>query len=105
MSKDNNFKSTKYILVTISILFVLIMLVLPLIVVIVYALKKGLNSYTNAVLDIYTIKALKLTLFTSIAAVLVNTIFGLFAAWCITKFTFRGKQVLTTLYNINSHFL
>ena len=44
MSKDNNFKSTKYILVTISILFVLIMLVLPLIVVIVYALKKGLNS-------------------------------------------------------------
>lgn len=100
MSKDNNFKSTKYILVTISILFVLIMLVLPLIVAIVYALKKGLNSYTNAVLDIYTIKALKLTLFTSIAAVLVNTIFGLFAAWCITKFTFRGKQVLTTLIDI-----
>ena len=100
MSKDNNLKSTKYILITISILFVLIMLVMPLIVVIVYALKKGLNSYTNAVLDIYTIKALKLTLFTSITAVLVNTIFGLFAAWCITKFTFRGKQVLTTLIDI-----
>jgi sulfate/thiosulfate transport system permease protein len=100
MSKDNNLKSTKYILITISVLFVLIMLVLPLIVVIVYALKKGFASYLNAVLDIYTIKALKLTLFTTIIAVLINTIFGLFAAWCITKFTFRGKQVLTTLIDI-----
>ncbi len=100
MSKGNNSKSVKYTLITISILFALIMLVMPLIVVIVYALKKGLSAYTNAVLDIYTLKALKLTVVTSIAAVFVNTIFGLFAAWCITKFTFRGKQVLTTLIDI-----
>ncbi len=100
MSKGNNSKSVKYTLITISILFALIMLVMPLIVVVVYALKKGISAYANAVLDIYTLKALKLTVVTSIAAVLVNTIFGLFAAWCITKFTFRGKQILTTLIDI-----
>lgn len=100
MSKGNNSKSVKYTLITISILFASIMLVMPLVVVIVYALKKGISAYTNAILDIYTLKALKLTVVTSIAAVFVNTIFGLFAAWCITKFSFRGKQVLTTLIDI-----
>lgn len=100
MDKGKKIGYEKYILITISILFVLIMLVMPLIVVIVYALNKGIAAYTNAVFDIYTIKALKLTIFTSILAVLINTIFGLFAAWCITKFTFRGKQVLTTLIDI-----
>ena len=100
MDKGKKIGYEKYILITISILFVLIMLVMPLIVVIVYALNKGIAAYTNAVFDIYTIKALRLTIFTSILAVLINTIFGLFAAWCITKFTFRGKQVLTTLIDI-----
>ncbi len=100
MDKGKKIGYEKYILITISILFVLIMLVMPLIVVIVYALNKGIAAYTNTVFDIYTIKALRLTIFTSILAVLINTIFGLFAAWCITKFTFRGKQILTTLIDI-----
>ena len=30
----------------------------------------------------------------------VNTIFGLFAAWTITKFKFKGKKLLTTLIDI-----
>lgn len=100
MSKDSNLKPIKYILIIISILFAFIMLVMPLVVVIVYALKKGIDAYTNAVFDIYTLKALKLTIVTTIAAVSVNTVFGLFAAWCITKFSFRGKQILTTLIDI-----
>ncbi len=100
MSKDNNFKYIKYILIAISVLFVFTMLVMPLIVVVIYALKKGFNDYINIVLDEYTLKALKLTIIATVSAVLVNTIFGLFAAWCITKFKFRGKHLLTTLIDI-----
>lgn len=100
MSKDNNFKYIKYILIAISVLFVFTMLIMPLIVVVIYALKKGFNDYINIVLDEYTLKALKLTIIATVSAVLVNTIFGLFAAWCIAKFKFRGKHILTTLIDI-----
>ena len=33
-------------------------------------------------------------------AVVVNTIFGICAAWLLTKFSFRGKQILATLIDI-----
>lgn len=100
MSKDDNFKYIRYILISISILFAFTMLVMPLIVVIIYALKKGFNDYINVILDEYTIKALKLTILATVSALLTNTVFGLFAAWCITKFKFKGKHILTTLIDI-----
>lgn len=93
-------KITKIILITLSILFVVLMLIVPLITVISYSLKNGLEAYNKAVFDPYTIKALKLTLTATFAAVVINTIFGVFAAWTITKFNFRGKQILTTLIDI-----
>lgn len=100
MSKDDNLKYIKYILISISLLFVFIMLVIPLVVVVIYALKKGFNDYVNVILDEYTIKALKLTILATVSSLLTNTIFGLFAAWCITKFKFKGKHLLTTLIDI-----
>ena len=100
MDKDNNLKYIKYILITISVLFAFIMLIMPLAVVLIYALSKGFNAYMNVILDEYTIKAFKLTVITTVIAVLINTFFGLFAAWCITKFKFRGKHLLTTLIDI-----
>ena len=90
----------KHILIFISLVFIIIMLVIPLVVVLVYALSKGWGAYIDAVFDKYTIKALFLTLFATIISVSINTIFGLFSAWCITKFRFKGKQVLTTLIDI-----
>ncbi|NLK75435.1 MAG: sulfate ABC transporter permease subunit CysW [Clostridiales bacterium] len=90
----------KHILIFISLVFIIIMLVIPLVVVLVYALRKGWGAYIDAVFDKYTIKALFLTLFATIISVSINTIFGLFSAWCITKFRFKGKQVLTTLIDI-----
>lgn len=92
--------NTKNILIFISIAFTIIMLLLPLAVVLVYALRKGWNFYIDTVFDTYTIKAFWLTLFATIASVSINTVFGLFSAWCITKFRFKGKQILTTLIDI-----
>lgn len=93
-------KITKYILISISILFLMTMLVLPLLLIITEALEKGFDAYINSITDEYTVKALKLTLTATFIAVLANTAFGLAAAWCITKFKFKGKQLLTSLIDL-----
>lgn len=100
MESKKKSNSSKYILIGISLIFVFLMLVLPLAVVVFYSLEKGVKTYLAAVTDAYTIKALQLTILATVLAVLVNTVFGLFAAWTITKFRFRGKQVLTTIIDI-----
>ncbi|MDF2675868.1 MAG: sulfate transporter permease [Bacillota bacterium] len=92
--------ATKNILISISILFITIMLVIPLIAVIIYSLQDGIEAYKIAIFDKYTIKALQLTLLATVSAVVINTFFGIFAAWIITKFSFRGKHFLTTLIDI-----
>lgn len=90
----------KVFLIGLSITFILVMLVLPMVSVIRYALQAGFQTYQEAIFDGYTIKAFKLTITVVITAVIINTIFGLFAAWTITKFHFRGKNVLMTLIDI-----
>src|SRR5437764_411377 len=44
--------------------------------------------------------AILLTLFTASIAVPLNTAFGIAAAWAITKFDFRGKNILITLIDL-----
>lgn len=98
MEKDN--KWIKYILIFITILFLSLMLVLPLIVILVEALKKGVYAYLQVISDNYTLKAFNYTLITTIIATALNTVFGLIAAWAITKFNFKGKNFLTTLIDL-----
>lgn len=93
-------KVVKGVLISICIIFVFFMLVLPLITVITEALRKGWETYKAAVLDEYTLSAVGLTVEATIIAVIVNTIFGVFASWAITKFHFKGKKILTTLIDI-----
>ena len=96
---DNNEKTsekiTKWLLVVISVLFLAVMLLLPLITVITEALRSGWKVYAAAVTDEYTIKALLLTVKATLFAV-----FGVCAAWALTKFQFRGKKLLTTLIDL-----
>ena len=93
-------KKVKIILICISLLFLFFMLVLPLLVVIINALKDGFNAYKDAIFDKYTIKALQLTGLATVSAVVINTLFGIIAAWTISKYQFKGKQLLTTLIDI-----
>ena len=93
-------KITKYLLIGISVLFLAVMLLLPLITVITEALRSGWKVYAAAVTDEYTIKALLLTVKATLFAVIFNTIFGIFAAWALTKFQFKGKKLLTTLIDL-----
>lgn len=93
-------KAVKWLLIGISFIFIFLMLVLPLITVITEALKQGFAVYAEAVADEYTVKALLLTLEATVLAVAINTVFGLFAAWLITKFHFKGKKLLSTLIDL-----
>lgn len=95
---ESNF--IKWILIGISVVFLSVMLLLPLGVVVVESLKKGWKFYIKCITDQYTVKAALLTIEATVAAVIINTIFGVFAAWAITKFQFKGKKVLTTLIDI-----
>lgn len=96
--KQNPF--VKWLLIGISVFFLFVMLILPLISVIYNSLYKGFKFYWDTVSDPYTIKALLLTLRATLWALVINTIFGLFAAWTITKFNFKGKKILTTLIDL-----
>ena len=98
MDKKNN--TIKYVLITISLLFVGIMLVLPLIAIIINSLQKGWAFYIKSLTDKYVLSALKVTIIATISALIINTFFGIIAAWLLTKFSFRGKHILATLIDI-----
>ena len=93
-------KITKYILIGISVLFIGIMLVLPLCSIIINSLSEGVKFYLEAISTEYVKSALLVTLLATVIAVAVNTFFGITAAWLLTKFSFKGKQVLATLIDI-----
>ena len=98
--KYDSGNAVKYILIGLCTLFLFVMLILPLIVVIANALREGWAAYKDAVMDKYTIKALQLTLLATVTAVAINTVFGVFASFLLSKFYFRGRQVLAALIDI-----
>mgnify|MGYP000877490847 FL=1 len=98
MDKKNNI--IKYVLIAVSILFVGIMLVLPLIAIIANSLQKGWAFYIRSLTDKYVLSALKITVIATMSALIINTFFGIAAAWLLTKFSFRGKHILATLIDI-----
>ncbi|MBM6994562.1 sulfate ABC transporter permease subunit CysW [Paenibacillus sp. DXFW5] len=90
----------KWVLITAAALVLLWLIVLPLAVVLTEALKKGWDVYVAAIRDPDALSALRLTLLVALITVPLNTIFGVAAAWAVTKFKFRGKQVLVTLIDL-----
>ena len=92
--------AAKYVLITISIVFVGVMLVLPLIAIIVNSLQRGWEFYIKSLTSRYVLSALKVTAVATISALIINTFFGVTAAWLLTKFSFRGKHILATLIDI-----
>lgn len=91
---------TKIILITISVLFMIVMLVLPLFSVITNSLSDGFKFYVSSISTEYVKSALFVTILATLVAVTINTFFGIMAAFLLTKFSFKGKQVLATLIDI-----
>ncbi|MBE5850469.1 MAG: sulfate ABC transporter permease [Lachnospiraceae bacterium] len=93
-------KGSRVLLIGISTVFVLVMLVLPLVSVVYNSLSKGLSFYLQSFQNSNLISALRLTIIVTIITVAVNTLFGIVASWLLTRYSFRGKQILATLIDI-----
>ncbi len=90
----------KVVLITILVIFFALFLVLPLFVVFQEAFSKGVETFIKTFEDRATAHAVKLTLIVAAIAVPLNTIFGLAAAWAMTRFQFRGRALLTSLIDL-----
>ena len=93
-------KSTKVVLLGITLLFLGLFLVLPLAAVFVEALRKGFAAYLESFQDPDAQAAIRLTLTVAAIAVPLNLVFGIAAAWAVAKFEFRGKSLLVTLIDL-----
>jgi len=93
-------RAVRWTLIGTALVFLALVLLLPLALVFVQALAKGLPAYWDAIREPDALSAAKLTLLIASIAVPANLIFGVAAAWCISKFEFRGKNVLITLIDL-----
>ena len=90
----------QWLLIGIALLFLAVMLVIPLAAVFAEALKGGWRLYLASLSDTEALSAIKLTLMTATIVVPVNAVLGVAMAWLLTRFDFRGKQLLTTLLDL-----
>ena len=93
-------RAVRWTLTTIALVFLALTLLLPLVLVFAQALAKGLPTYWAAIKEPDALSAAKLTLLIASIVVPVNLVFGVAAAWCITKFDFPGKNLLITLIDL-----
>jgi len=87
-------------LLAIALIFVALFLLLPLIAVFTYAFEKGLAVYVASLTDADARAAIRLTLIVAAISVPANTVFGVAAAWLITRFSFRGRNLLVSLIDL-----
>jgi len=80
--------------------FLVLFLFIPLVAVFHGALEKGWELFLKSFEDPAGWHAIKLTLIVAAIVVPLNAIFGLAAAWAVTKFDFRGKSFLITLIDL-----
>jgi len=90
----------RFTLLAIALAFVALFLVLPLVAVFGYAFAEGIATFLSATTDEDARAAIKLTLLVAAISVPANTIFGVAAAWLITRFAFRGKNLLVSLIDL-----
>jgi len=90
----------KWLLVTVSLGFLGVFLLMPLAAVFVEAFRKGAGAYFTSFRDPAALAAIKLTLLVAAIAVPANCVFGLAASWAIAKFSFVGKNLLISLIDL-----
>jgi len=88
------------LLIAVALVFLTVILLLPLCLIFTQLLSAGFTFFYEAISDPETLSSIRLTLFVAAIVVPLNTIFGIAAAWAITKYQFRGKAFLITLIDI-----
>ncbi|MFT3925460.1 MAG: sulfate ABC transporter permease subunit CysW [Myxococcales bacterium] len=88
------------VLLLLAVLLMGLLVVVPLIAVLSMAFAKGISPFLAAISHPDAVAAMKLTGITALIAVPLNAVFGVAAAWAITKFEFRGKSLLISLIDL-----
>ena len=87
-------------LISAALLFLAGFLFLPLLLVFVKALGNGLPAFIAAVTEPDALAAIRLTLLVTLIVLPLNLVFGIAAAWAVSKHEFRGKRLLVSLIDL-----
>ena len=87
-------------LIAIAFLLAGLVLVTPLALIFSFALREGMGAYLANVFEPNTLHAIWLTVMTALIVVPINIVVGAALAWLVTRFHFRGRQLLTTLIEL-----
>jgi sulfate/thiosulfate transport system permease protein len=90
----------RVVIIAIAVTFLTVFVVLPLVMVFAQAFSKGIGAYFSALTDPEALSAIRLTLLVAAISVSLNLVFGVTAAWAITKFEFPGKTFLISLIDL-----
>lgn len=93
-------RPTRHLLIGLAVGFVALFLFAPLVSVFAEALRQGWVASVQALASPDARSAIRLTLIVAAITVPLNAVFGIAAAWAITKFDFRGKAFLITLIDL-----
>jgi sulfate/thiosulfate transport system permease protein len=92
--------AVRVMLTAVALLFLFTFLIVPMAYLFAEAFRDGWSAYASAIRDPAALSAIWLTLVVTAFTVPANAIFGVAAAWAITRFDFPGKRVLTTLIDL-----
>ena len=90
----------KWLLIGVGALVSFLLLVVPMISIFWEALSKGIVASLSNLKDGDMLHAIWLTILVALITVPVNLVFGTLLAWLVTRFTFPGRQLLLTLFDI-----
>ncbi|MEC0487072.1 sulfate ABC transporter permease subunit CysW [Bacillus glycinifermentans] len=81
-------------------LFLSVFLLMPLAAIFIKAFEKGADVYFASISDPGALAAIRLTLLVLAITVPLSAVFGIAAAWLVTKYDFKGKNILVTLLDL-----
>jgi sulfate transport system permease protein len=93
-------RATRIVLSAVTVIFLVILLLLPLAMIFTEAFSHGLGAIGEALTDPDAVTSIELTLLVAAVSVPLNTVCGLAAAWCIGRFQFPGRSLLITLIEL-----
>jgi sulfate transport system permease protein len=92
--------AVKALLIGTALTFLALFLFLPLVIVFMEALQRGLTTYLEAITEPDALSAMRLTLLVAAIVVPINVIVGIAGSWTIARFDFRGKNLLVSLIDL-----
>lgn len=93
-------RAVRVALTAVAAAFLGLFLVLPLVLVFAKAFEGGLATWRAAIVDPAALSAVRLTLLATALVVPINVVFGVAAAWLISRFRFRGRNLLLTAVDL-----